>query len=348
MLHAIGAFFASIGLVVAGWFGHAPAALPGEYSLPTPEQSSVVSEEAPHAVSPTASSTVDVRKSTKQSVAVPPRTTAPSLYDGQIKTPTCSISVLGSPAVLGGKYTLFWSSENADYMTGIATKAHWKPTGSLTVGTISIGKRTYTLTFFGKSGRAVCMITAEILPPPIQQATVAGAPAPTCSLSTDKKDLLLGEPFLLTWTSINARTMKGLEQVGNYALNGSESVTPITAGPRSYALTFVGDGGSVNCIANVTVTAPNSPFADINTTRLSTSNSSPTLTGDAYHLGSARLTLSLSNPSGSVTYLGYPQLSADGGWTLTIDRKLNPGSYAVQVYADEALLTTDVLTILAQ
>jgi len=92
------------------------------------------------------------------------------------------------------------------------------------------------------------------------QASGFAANAPSCSITSEKSIVAIGQPFTITWSSQNA-----LYAVGSVGFpvndpqrpaSGSMQLTALTAGAHVYAMVFQGGSGSQSiCSVNVVATA---------------------------------------------------------------------------------------------
>jgi hypothetical protein len=82
-------------------------------------------------------------------------------------------------------------------------------------------------------------------------------PPPTVTLSASQSSVIIGGSATLTWFTANviSCTASG-DWSGTKALSGSESVTPSSAGSKTYKLTCSGAGGTASASATVTVAVP--------------------------------------------------------------------------------------------
>jgi hypothetical protein len=184
--------------------------------------------------------------------------------------PTVSLSSNTNNVVMGQSVILTWSSTNATTCTASGAWTGGEAlSGNLSVTPTTVGPLTYTLTCTGAGGTANASVTV----------TVTNPPPPTVNLSSSAKNVFVGQPVILTWSSTNATacTASGA-WTGTEQINGNQSVIPATAGTLSYMLSCTGAGGSAN--ASVSVVASTASLTVTNTftpnsTTISTSEGAP-------------------------------------------------------------------------
>ena len=200
-----------------------------------------------------------------------------------IPAPTLSFTAVPATVQAGTATQLTWSATDA---TSCAASGSWSGTkaasGTQSSGALS-ANATFTLTCTGAGGTVA------------QTAAVTVSPAPTLTLTAAPTSIQSGGSSQLTWTTTNAAacTASG-SWSGSKAVSGTEATGALT-NSGSYALTCIGDGGTVTKSASVTVQA------------------APTLTLSAsptsVQSGSAsQLTWSATNATSCI---------ASGGWTGT-------------------------------
>jgi YVTN family beta-propeller protein len=92
---------------------------------------------------------------------------------------------------------------------------------------------------------------SEVTPPP------PPPPAPTVTIAVSPASITAGASATLTWSSTHATacTASGA-WTGTEVINGTQAVTPATAGSYAYSLNCSGDGGSASASATLTVNLP--------------------------------------------------------------------------------------------
>lgn len=190
--------------------------------------------------------------------------------------------------------------------------------------------------------------------PPITPPVVT---SPSCTLTSNKNSYNYGEDIAFSWTSKNSAyalwqqdtSGKGhLNLSGDkLAANGSQSVVASIIGNPSVTLSVAGlnsGTGFGTCSKTVNVVSPTviTPTANIDQSSLTTSSSMPTISGSAFNV--SQLGISISNSGGKVWASGNFAVSG-GRWSSTVFQTLLPGTYQVQVYSNNVVLTTGTLTI---
>jgi hypothetical protein len=106
-----------------------------------------------------------------------------------------------------------------------------------------------------------------------------GIQAPTVTISIAPASMALGASATLTWSSTNATSCSASGAwSGGQSVDGSQKVTPATAGSLTYSLACAGTGGSASASATITVNVPTLPLANTfspNATTISTSEGAP-------------------------------------------------------------------------
>ncbi|MDX9913811.1 MAG: SdrD B-like domain-containing protein [Candidatus Moranbacteria bacterium] len=154
--------------------------------------------------------------------------------------PTCRISANPTTINRGAISALNWSSSNATSASinqgigGVALN------GSKNVSPVS--STTYTMTVAGNGKTATCQATVAVVIP---------APAPTCSININPTTINSGQQATLSWTSTNATSLSIDQNIGNVALNGSKSVSPVQN--TTYTAIAVGEGGRATCNTTIKV-----------------------------------------------------------------------------------------------
>ncbi|OGD70403.1 hypothetical protein A3I18_02770 [Candidatus Campbellbacteria bacterium RIFCSPLOWO2_02_FULL_35_11] len=163
--------------------------------------------------------------------------------------PTCTMSANPTTIGVGGSSTLSWTSNNATSAV-INNGVGSVPTNSFAVVAPN-QTTTYTGTFTGPGGTAVCQATV----------TVTLVPAPTCTMSVAPGSIQAGNNATLTWTSTNTTSASINQGIGVVVLNGNRIVSP--AQTTTYIGTFTGAGGVATCSATLNVTSVSGPAISI-------------------------------------------------------------------------------------
>jgi hypothetical protein len=111
---------------------------------------------------------------------------------------------------------------------------------------------------------------------------------PTVTLSPTSGNAFVGQSVTLTWSSTNATscTASGAWN-GALPANGSQSVTPTSAGPQTYTIACSGSGGSANASSTITATTPALSVTNVfspNAVTISTSEGTPHGFADLWQL----------------------------------------------------------------
>ena len=102
-----------------------------------------------------------------------------------------------------------------------------------------------------------------VAPPPPTVATPPPAPptpAPTITLRAQPATIERGSATTLQWEARNAAGVTITPELGNVALTGNRSVSPVSS--VTYTATATGPGGTASDIARVTVNVPAAPAVD--------------------------------------------------------------------------------------
>jgi len=166
-------------------------------------------------------------------------------------TPTISLSAPVTHATQGATVTLAWSSTNA---TAVTASGQWSGTLPLS-GTKDVVLGTQpTQTYIVTAANGTKTATSQVV-------LTADAPTPpTASLSVSKTSALTTDAVTITWATTAATTVTATgDWSGSRAANGSETITFVSAGTKSYTLTATGNGLTATSTVTVTVTAPPPP-----------------------------------------------------------------------------------------
>ena len=160
-----------------------------------------------------------------------------------------TISFHSQPATItsGASASLVWQTTNATSVT-IASLGEFPANGSVTV--TPKATTTYTATASGPGGTTASTVTIAVSAPPNPQ------PPPTIVFSAQPNSIAQGASSVLTWTTTNA-TSVSIAGLGQFAANGSTTVTP--AATTTYSATATGPGGTVQASATVNVSTSGVP-----------------------------------------------------------------------------------------
>lgn len=158
--------------------------------------------------------------------------------------PTISIGLSPSTITVGQASTLTWASSNS---TSCVASGAWSgsqaTSGSLSVNPSTTGTHNYAIQCTGSGGTASSSATLTV-----------NASAPTLTLSASPMSFTLGGSTTLSWTSTNSTSCTASDAwTGTKATSGSQSVTPTSAGSKTFALACTGSGGTVTKQVTVTV-----------------------------------------------------------------------------------------------
>ncbi|MDY6793291.1 MAG: Ig-like domain-containing protein [Thermodesulfobacteriota bacterium] len=167
--------------------------------------------------------------------------------------PAVSVKLAAEPeSSPDGQFTLTWESENADTCViepGVGTVA---ANGSTPVTVTDT--TTFTITATGIYGTATDEVTVRV-----------GVPQPTVSISSDQTDIAAGETVNLSWTSTGAASVSIEPGIGNVALNGGTTVSPVNT--TTYTITASGPGGlaadtvAINVVPKPSVALTTDPYS---------------------------------------------------------------------------------------
>jgi hypothetical protein len=159
-----------------------------------------------------------------------------------------------------------------------------------------------------------------------------------------------GSDVLLSWTSAGASSCKGTSNQSATAewgmsvpTNGSQTIPNVT---KSTVFRIGCNVVIDKVVVNVTgqqEAEDKTPIATINEDTLTSSLSNPTISGKAWNI-IPQFGISLSNAGGKIW--GSDDIEVeDNVWSVNITEDLGVGSYTVNVYSDNVLLTSGTLTI---
>ncbi len=130
-------------------------------------------------------------------------------------------------------------------------------TGPTSAPTETAGKKVFAIATKAEFQGAFSSLLVSATAQDPEEAPVV--PPPNCVLQASPTSVPLGQSVQLLWsTSSNADSMSISHGIGNVAVSGPpwKSVTPSGVGPVTYVGTVSNAGGSNNCEATITVTAP--------------------------------------------------------------------------------------------
>jgi hypothetical protein len=155
------------------------------------------------------------------------------------RPPTVSITADPQAVIQGGEVTLSWTSSDADTLRLEFEDYSFpvEPAGTLTE--IPEETCTVTITATGPGGTATDSVTITVYVPPM--VTVAANPAA----------IYVGQSSELSWTSVDAESVRIDNGIGEVELNGSLRVSP--GQTTTYTVTAAGPGGVRTAWATVTV-----------------------------------------------------------------------------------------------
>jgi peptidoglycan-associated lipoprotein len=99
-------------------------------------------------------------------------------------------------------------------------------------------------------------------PPPAPTAPPVVAPAPTAKITASPTMVTAGDQVVLSWSTTNATTVS-IDSLGDVPTSGVRTVTPAVS--TSYHLLAKGAGGSADASVRITVNAPPTVAAPVNT-----------------------------------------------------------------------------------
>ncbi|OJI08199.1 MAG: hypothetical protein COX02_01670 [Candidatus Vogelbacteria bacterium CG22_combo_CG10-13_8_21_14_all_37_9] len=188
-------------------------------------------------------------------------------------------------------------------------------------------------------------------PCPSRPIPIPNVSAPTVNLSVNPSLIISdGKPgtVTLSWSSRYATYCNFEKQT--LATSGSMSLS--LSSTATYNISCTGRGGttSSNPVTAVfqltgqsTIPVIANPSATIDQNSLTSSSNRPTLTGYAYNTVKP-FGISISNNGGKIWGSGDIVIR-NNRWSTTINQELPSGTYQVQVYSNNVLLTSGTLTI---
>jgi hypothetical protein len=211
--------------------------------------------------------------------------------------PVCTMVAAPTAIVQGETSTLTWTSENTTHVDipGVGTNLATSSSAVVSPATTT----TYTGTFYGEDDTQItCQATITVTPPIV--------PAPTCALTANPTQVVLGGSSTLTWTSENT-TRVDIPGVGtNLATSSSAVVSPATT--TTYTGTFYGeDDTQITCQATITVTLTPEPSCSL--------SANPTRVSQG---GTATLTWSSTLMESAVIDQGIGAVATTGSRSVTV------------------------------
>ncbi|NNF16945.1 MAG: hypothetical protein HKN70_09370 [Gammaproteobacteria bacterium] len=220
--------------------------------------------------------------------------------------PTVSLTATPLSIPFEGTTTLSWTSEHASECTASGA---WSGTlaGSGTQVSASLSTNsTFMITCTGTGGSASDSLTVNVAAPGAPSVGFSASPAAVAS----------GESTTLTWTSSNTTACNAAgDWSGTKAINGSESVGPLTA-TSTFILTCSGVGGDVTQTITVPILVPE-PVVTL--------TAAP---GSVPHNGSTTLTWTSTNANSCEAFGSWSGLQALNG-SLTVDNIDSERTYAL-------------------
>ena len=198
-----------------------------------------------------------------------------------------------------------------------------------------------TLTGISNNLASITVSSGTIVPP---DPTLT----PVISFSSSPTSVSSGQSSALSWKVTNANRcvlFSGITQE-SVLVNGSKTVYPTQT--TSYRLWCVNDPGtgkdgpSAEKTISVTVNNPVAS-ASIDQNSLTSSSGMPTISGYAYNV-TQPFGVSISNNGGKVWASGNIAVN-NNRWSTTVNQTLSAGTYQVQVYSNNILVTNGTLTI---
>lgn len=217
---------------------------------------------------------------------------------GEPIVPVCRLTASPTSIATGATSTLSWTTTNAVFASidkGIGEVS--VRSGNLTVNPVE--NTTYTMTVRSFSGTRTCSVTIIIIVPQ----------TPSCDfLNAAPAVINRGQSSTLSWGTTNVTSAAINNGIGNVAVDGSTSVSPLET--TTYTLTATGaENKTVSCTKTITVNQPEvkAPRCEYFNASASTikKGSSVTLTWDTTNVNSAVI-----NP-------GVGTVAADGSTTVS-------------------------------
>jgi hypothetical protein len=196
-----------------------------------------------------------------------------------------------------------------------------------------------------KTRAAIACTSIPTSPPPS---------GPSCTLTTDKKEVHPGDTITVSWTTQNATRAMFLADA-EVALSGSrtEAISSLTNSSSWREAMAVSDaaGHQAKCSVEIAVVlTTGQPAASIDSASLTTTSSNPTITGSASGLSGDRkqIYLSVFDSTGAAATYNSTRASVvtDGRWSVNLSY-IAPGTYTVKVYDywTNATLTSGTLVV---
>lgn len=189
-----------------------------------------------------------------------------SVLSYQIVTPESLpvVSFTASPLSIqeGGSSTLTWSSSNTTTLSIDQGVGVVPLNGSKVVSPQDT--TVYTITATGSGGTVTGTVTITVT-----------KPTPVVNFSANPMTIQTGSTSTLIWTTSNATSVSIDNGIGSVALSGSTQVSPNVT--KTYTISVVGDGGTVE--SSLTITVQDSPLPDPPTVSMTANPSSVTAGG---------------------------------------------------------------------
>ena len=160
--------------------------------------------------------------------------------------PQLTFSALAAEVATGKSTTLRWRATDA---SSCAASGAWsgeqKISGSVPTGALSNALNTYTLRCVNAIGEAAQTVSISVLPPPVLSFTLSTAVvSPEGSVT-------------ISWATTNARSCRASRNwSGEKGDRGSETLSGLTRGSKTFTLTCTGAGGTATQTLALAVAAP--------------------------------------------------------------------------------------------
>jgi len=227
-----------------------------------------------------------------------------------------SASISASPGTCAapGTSTITWSCANATAVSvsgpGLSNTA---ASGSQTITGLSTGSHTYTVTAQGPNGPATQSATVTVTAPSSVSGSIATSPTSASAPGSTT----------ISWNTNNATSVSVTGNgLNSTALNGSQTVSGLSAGTYTYTLTAQGPGGPITRTAAFTVTSSPPPAVSGSISANPTSATAP---------GSTTISWSTANAT-SVSVTG-PSLSSSASNGSQVVNGLGAGTHTFTLTA---------------
>lgn len=258
-----------------------------------------------------------------------------------IPRPTVTLSSTLGEVAAGNATTLRWSSTDTSKCVASGDWSGDRSTsGSASTGPLTKVQNVFTLTCEGPNGDDQETVTIKAVQPPI------------VSLTASAETVEPTESVTLTWSSIDASNCTATGSwSGSKGVSGSETLTNLTRGTKTYSLTCTGVGGSVKeSVVVLVVAKPGITFSAV-TPEIATGNTatlrwsvtdatscvasgdwsgsvgvSGTYTTPTLETGVTTYTLSCTGPGGEASKIATVTVVAPPGVTFRLSAEvIEPG-----------------------